>query len=162
MMKIMNSKIKILIGVLVVIAICVIAGYFLLWQKPPTQPIGQQPLQVMLTSEIMPQCRDRAYVADTADYIIEGTVERIKFEHPREIEVADTYNDVKIEKFIKGDLKSSEIQVVIYGDVLERIYNQFGEIIDYPPLHEGEKVRIYFEKRNDKFFITCSIFGIEK
>ena len=121
----------------------------------------------MLTDEITPQCKNRTYINDTADYIIEGTVERIKVEHPggRKTPITYiTYNNIKIEKYIKGDIKKSEIQIVVDWTLLGAIHTQLGAIPDYlyPSFHEGEKVRIYFEKRNDKFFITCNVFGIEK
>jgi hypothetical protein len=145
------------------VAICIICATLIgFWLS--VSVISISPIQVMFTSEITPQCKDRAYVDDTADYIIEGTVERIKVEHPGGRKTPITYNNVKIEKYIKGDIKKSEIQIVVDWAQLGAIHTQLGAIPDYlyPSFHEGERVRIYFEMRNEKYFITCSVFGIEK
>ena len=103
------------------------------------------PVQVILTSESIPgECKNKTYIADRAEYIVEGVVEKAIVEEGLR---PPTYI-IKIESSIKGDIKEGEIQLV-------------DQDCSYGFLKEGEKVRIYFEKRNDDFFITCGVFGIE-
>jgi hypothetical protein len=135
------------------------------------------PAQVILTDELIPECKNKTYVAYRAEYVIEGVVEKVKSEHLGGIEIPDYYVDVKIEKFIKGKPKADRIQVVLHGSTRykvraillriqspEEIEERFPWIyhVDAIPFREGERVKIYFEKRNGDFLITCSVFGIEK
>jgi hypothetical protein len=103
------------------------------------------PAQVILTGESIPdECENKTYVADRAEYIVEGIVEKAIVEEG----IRPPTYIIKVESSIKGDIKEKEIQLV-------------DQDCSYGFFEEGEKVRIYFEKRNGEFVITCGVFGIE-
>jgi|GEM_PF-3938724 len=140
------------------------------------------PTWVILTSELTPECENKTYVTDRADYIVEGVVEKVKIEHPGGVEIPDYYVVVKVEKFIKGRLDTDRIQVVFYGSTRYEVLSILSKILSPEEIkqrfswideigvyfREGERVRICFEKGKgnffitNKFFTTCSVFGIEK
>jgi hypothetical protein len=127
----------ILVGIILVTALVL---YHMRWRVFPAQ--------VILTGESIPgECENKIYVADRAEYIVEGIVEKIIAIFPRGRKSPTYYYIIEIESGIKGDIKEGKIQLV-------------GGLHKF--LEEGEKVKIYFEERNGKFFTTCGGFGIEK
>ncbi len=102
--------------------------------------------QAMLIAE----CGDRNYLNDTADYIIEGTVEKV------EINKSFTYVDLKINNYIKGTPFTNDLlQIVIPGG-----NNLWVE--DQPVFYEDKEVRIYFQEENGELSIICGVMGVEE
>lgn len=110
----------------------------------------------MLRSE----CADKSYITQAADYIIEGTVEKVESRWNEERTNISTYTDLRIEKYVKGTLfAEGKLQIVTPGGTVGGI-SQWVE--DQPIFHVGKRVRIYFEGINGEFFIVCAQFGVEE
>jgi hypothetical protein len=109
---------------------------------------------------LIAECADEAYRTEKADYIIEGTVEKVESRWNQERTSIFTYTDLRIEKYVKGaSFAQSKLQIVTPGGTVGEI-GQWVE--DQPIFHEGKKVRIYFEEVNGEFFIVCARFGVEE
>ena len=109
---------------------------------------------------LVKECADEAYRTEKADYIIEGTVEKLESRWNQEGTGIFTYTELTIEKYVKGALfAENKIQIVTPGGTVGEI-SQWVE--DQPIFHEGKRVRIYFEEVNGEFFIVCSQFGVEE
>ncbi len=109
---------------------------------------------------LISECGSKNYITNKADYIIEGTVERVESKWDEEKTSIFTYTDLSIEKYVKGTpFEESELQIVTPGGTVEEI-SQWVE--DQPIFHEGKKVRIYFQATNGEFSIICSQFGVEE
>ena len=109
---------------------------------------------------LIAECADKSYITQTADYIIEGTVEKVESRWNQEGTGIFTYTELTIEKYVKGaPFAENKIQIVTPGGTVGEI-SQWVE--DQPIFHEGKRVRIYFEEVNGEFFIVCSQFGVEE
>ncbi len=109
---------------------------------------------------LIAECADEAYRTEKANYIIEGTVEKVESRWNQERTGIFTYTELTIEKYVKGaPFAENKIQIVTPGGTVGEI-SQWVE--DQPIFHEGKRVRIYFEEVNGEFFIVCSQFGVEE
>jgi len=109
---------------------------------------------------LVKECADEAYRAEKADYIIDGTVEKVESRWNQERTGIFTYTELTIEKYVKGTpFAENKLQIVTPGGTVGEI-SQWVE--DQPIFHEGKKVRIFFEEVNGEFFIVCSQFGVEE
>jgi len=109
---------------------------------------------------LIAECADKSYITQTADYIIEGTVEKVESKWNQERTGIFTYTDLRIEKYIKGTpFAENKLQIVTPGGTVGDI-SQWVE--DQPIFHEGKRVRIYFEEVNGEFFIVCAQLGVEE
>ena len=109
---------------------------------------------------LITECGDRNYISNTADYIIEGTVEKVESRWNEGKTSIFTYSDLSIEKYIKGaPFTENRLQIVTPGGTVGEI-SQWVE--DQPIFHKGKRVRIYFEEINGEFFIICGRFGVEE
>ncbi len=109
---------------------------------------------------LIAECADEAYRAEKADYIIEGTVEKVESRWNEDKTNIFTYTDLQIEKFVKGKpFAENKLKIATPGGTVGEI-SQWVE--DQPIFHEGKGVRIYFEEVNGEFFIVCSQFGVEE
>ena len=109
---------------------------------------------------LIAECGDKNYISRTADYIIEGTVEKVGSRWNEEKTSILTYTDLSIQKYVKGTpFTENKLQIVTPGGTV-------GEISlwveDQPIFHQGKKVRIYFQERNGEFSIVCAQFGVEE
>lgn len=108
------------------------------------------------------ECEDRNYINNTADYIIEGTVDKVESKEEKigEGKSIFTYTDLTIEKYVKGTpFESNKLQIKTDGGTVGEIA-QWTE--DQPIFQQGKKVRIYFKKEtNGEFWIICGGFGVE-
>ncbi len=109
---------------------------------------------------LIAECGDKNYVTKIADYIIEGTVEKVESRYNEGETSIFTYSDLLIERYIKGEpFAENKIQIITPGGTV-------GEITlwveDQPIFHEGKKVRVYFKKVNDEFQIICGATGVEE
>jgi hypothetical protein len=126
-----------------------------------TPPEGQIVVKQSGGAEILvAECADESYRAEKADYIIEGTVEKVESRWNEDKTNIFTYTDLRIEKYVKGrSFAENNLRIVTPGGTVGEI-SQWVE--DQPIFHEGEKVRIYFEEVNGGFFIVCGQFGVEE
>jgi len=70
-----------------------------------------------------------------------------------------TCSDLAIEKYVKGaPLVGDRLQIVTPGGTVGGITQA---VEDQPVLHEGKKVRIYFQEVDGGFYIVCARFGVE-
>jgi hypothetical protein len=144
-------------------AVIVIVGTSLLLNKPGTTPTSKGQVIVkqsggagLLTGE----CTDKTYLSKIADYIIEGTVERVESKWNEERISISTYSNLLIKKYIKGTpFTGGELQIVTPGGTVGES-GQWAE--DQPIFHQGKKVRIYFQNANGEFSIVCAQLGIEE
>lgn len=114
---------------------------------------------------LVAECLDRNYVSSIADYIVEGTVEKVE---SKLVEKGSgfsgwsvyTHNDLKIEKYVKGNpLSENKVQIVTAGG------NAGGMRVlaeDQPIFHEGTKVRAYLQEEHGEFSTVCGERGVEK
>ncbi|MFC1663799.1 hypothetical protein ACFL0A_01610 [Patescibacteria group bacterium] len=103
------------------------------------------------------ECMDRNYISDKADYIIEGTVEKVEVKEVNKGEIF-TYSDILIEKYLEGTpFDSDKMQIVTPGGCIEEICLW---IEDQPIFNEGKKVRIYLQETNGEFSIVCAHSGV--
>jgi hypothetical protein len=109
---------------------------------------------------LIAECADKSYITQTADYIIEGTVEKVESRWNQERTGIFTYTELAIEKYVKGaPFAENKLQIVTPGGTVGEI-SQWVE--DQPIFHEGKGVRIYFEEVSGEFFIICGQFGVEE
>jgi hypothetical protein len=147
-----------------VLAVCVLTivgiGSFACLRKPATPPSDGQIIvkQSGGAGILVKECADEAYMAEKADYIIEGTVEKVESRWNQERTGIFTYTELTIEKYVKGaPFAEDKIQIVTPGGTVGEI-SQWVE--DQPIFHEGKKVRIYFEEVNGEFSVVCAQFGV--
>lgn len=149
-----------------ILAVCVLVitgvGLLACSGKAVVSPPGSQIVikQSGGAAMLIAECADKSYITQAADYIIEGTVERVESRWNQEGTGIFTYTELAIEKYVKGTpFAQNKIQIVTPGGTVGEI-SQWVE--DQPILHEWKKVRIYFEEMNGEFFIVCGQFGVEE
>jgi hypothetical protein len=156
MMK--NRKIIYSVSIGFILTILLI-GLFACLNKPPSEGqviVKQSGGAGMLIAE----CGDKSYITQTADHIVEGTVEKVESSWNQEGTGIFTYTEMAIENYVKGaPFTQNKIQIVTPGGTVGEI-SQWVE--DQPIFHEGKRVRIYFEEVNGEFVIVCSQFGVEE
>lgn len=152
---------KLLYGILIVVVVVGI-GLFIL-SKPTTTPTTKGQIIVKQSGGaglLISECGDRNYISNTADYIIEGTVEKVESKWNEERTSIFTYSDLTIEKYVKGTpFTENKLQIVTPGGTVGEI-SQWVE--NQPIFHEGKRVRIYFQKTNGEFSIVCAQMGVEE
>jgi len=108
---------------------------------------------------LIAECQDKQYIISTADYIVEGIVERVESNWNEDKSAIFTDTNLSIEKYVKGaPFTENELQIVTPGGTVGDI-TQVVE--DQPIFHEGKRVRIYFQKIDGEFHIVCTQFGVE-
>jgi hypothetical protein len=150
-----------------VLIVFISAGFFIssaACTNEPTSTTGPgEPIVVKQSGGagmLIKECSDKSYISQTADYIVEGTVEKVESKWNDERTGIFTYTDLKIENYVKGTpFASDELQIVTPGGTVGEI-SQWVE--DQPIFHEGSKVRVYFEEVNGGFVIICGPFGVEE
>jgi hypothetical protein len=109
---------------------------------------------------LIKECSDKFYITRTADYIVEGTVEKVESRWNEEKTGIFTYTDLQIENYVKGaPFTENMLRIVTPGGTVGEITQA---VEDQPILHEGKKVRIYFQEVNGEFSIVCGPFGVEE
>ncbi|MGD0352091.1 MAG: hypothetical protein ABSB38_01115 [Dehalococcoidia bacterium] len=109
---------------------------------------------------LIKECTDKSYITQTADYIIEGTVEKVDSMWNEGRAGIFTYTDLRIENYVKGaPFAGNELQIVTPGGTVGEV-SQWVE--DQPIFHEGKKVRIYFQEVSGEYVIVCGQFGVEE
>ncbi len=106
------------------------------------------------------ECGDKSYITNTADYIIEGTVEKVESKWNEEKTSIFTYIDLRIENYVKGaQFTENKLQIVTPGGTVGEITQA---VEDQPIFHKGKKARVYFQKTDGEFSIICAQFGVEE
>ena len=153
---------KLLYGILIVV-IAIVSSSLLMLNKPAATPAPKGQFIVKQSGSagmLIAECGDRNYISNTADYIIEGIVEKVESKGNEEKTSIFTYAGLQIEKYVKGiQFTENKLQIATPGGTVEEI-SQWAE--DQPIFHEGKKVRIYFQKTNGEFSIVCAQFGVEE
>ena len=107
---------------------------------------------------LVKECADEAYRNEKADYIIEGTVEKVESRWNQERSGIFTYTELTIEKYVKGaPFADNRLQIATPGGTVGES-SQWVE--DQPIFHEGKRIRIYFEEVNGEFLVVCAQFGV--
>ena len=107
---------------------------------------------------LIQQCADQSYIAQTADYIIEGTVEKVESRWNEDRSGIFTYSDVAIDTYVKGTpFPVNKLQIVTPGGMVGDITQA---VEDQPIFHAGKKVTIYLEQADGDFVIVCGRFGV--
>lgn len=158
--KLMMKNKKLLYGILV--AIVAIAGIGLfVYLSEPAAPLPEGKIIVNSGSGMMmADCDNKSYITEKADYIIEGTIEKVESKWDAERTSIFTYADMRIENYAKGTpFTEDKLQIVAPGGTVLGI----TEGVEGSPIfHEGEKVRIYFGQVNGEFLIVCAEIGVEE
>jgi len=153
---------KLLYGILVIVIALVGIGLFML-SKPTTPPSSEGQIIVKQSGGawlLIEECADKSYITDTADYLIEGTVEKVESKWNEEMTVIFTYTDLRIENYVKGaPFTVDKLKIVTPGGTVEEI-SQWVE--DQPIFHGGKRVRIYFQETDGEFSIVCAQMGVEE
>lgn len=160
---------KLIISIIVIVIIAASIGAFVVLQTPAnkttTTPEGRIIVEQsggagMLIAELIAECADKSYITKTADYIIEGIVEKVESKWNEERTSIFTYTDLKIVKYVKGaPFTEDKLQIVTPGGIVGGI----GLAVeDQPIFHEGKKVRIYLQETSGKFSIVCAQMGVEE
>ncbi len=147
----MKNK-KLFYGILIALIIFVGIGLFML-SKHATIPTSESQIIVKQSGGqdlLIAECSDKNYLSNTAEYIIEGTAEKV------EIKGTFTYTYLKINNYVKGaPLAEDKLQIVTHGG-----NGLFVE--DQAIFYEGKEVRIYFQEEDGEFSIMCGIMGVEE
>jgi hypothetical protein len=159
----MNDR-KITYAVLIVFILAILMfGSFACLSNPTVPPQLEGQVTVKQSGGagmLIAECADKSYITQAADYIIEGTVEKVESRWNQERSGIFTYTELTIEKYIKGaPFAENKLQIITPGGTVGEI-SQWVE--DQPIFHEGKRVRIYFEEVNGEFSIVCSQFGVEE
>ena len=140
----------------------------------PTATSTEGPITVVKQSGgvglLAAECADESYITEKADYIIEGTVEKVesKWSEERTLfpyihgTIIFTYTDLEIERYIKGEpFTENKLRIVTPGGEMGE--NEISLAVeDQPIFHEGKKVRIYFREENGEFSIVCGFCGVKE
>lgn len=111
------------------------------------------------------ECGDTNYLGNSADYILEGKVEKLESklvedEYGFNGRSVYTFNTLKIEKYIKGNpLSENTVQIVTFGGTAEGM-NQSSA--NEPNFIEGTWVRVYLREKNGSFSLVCALMGVEE
>ena len=109
---------------------------------------------------LIPECGDKNYIIETADYIVEGTVVQVESRWNEGGTQIFTYTDMSIEEYVKGaPLPVDTIQIITPGGTSGGV-TQWVE--DQPVFHQGKKVRLYLKETDGEFSTVCAQFGVEE
>ena len=150
------------IGLVISVVVAMLIGIFAFYQNqivvvPKNQIVVQQSGGAGL---LIAECSNKSYIVETADYIVEGTVEKVESKWNAEKTSIFTYTTLVIEKYVKGaPFSENQLQIVTPGGAVGNVLQQ---VEDQPIFHEGKRVRIYFQKINEEFSIVCAQFGVEE
>lgn len=129
--------------------------------SPPVAP-GISPIIIKQSGgagALIAECRDKAYLSRSADYIVEGTVTSVVSRWNEDKTGIFTYSDFTAAKYLKGKpLPVNTFQIVTPGGTVGDITQA---VEDQPIFHEGRKVRLYLREVNREFSIICGRFGVE-
>ncbi len=108
---------------------------------------------------LIAECVDKDYILRTADYVVEGIVDRTDTRWNDENTNIVTYVTLSVEKYVKGSALWSELHIQAPGGCVEDICEA---VEDQPIFQQGKRVRIYFHKTENEFWIVCAQNGVEE
>lgn len=166
----MKQKFYSTIKIIVILMIVLVSGCV---QQPKKAELVKGPVIVKQTgaAALLPEeCADKEYLTKTADFIVEGTIQKVESKWNDDKTEILTYSDLAIKNYLKGDhIEDDRIQIVTSGGCVGEVC-QWVE--DQPTLQEGKNVRIYFheitgviegkEESIREFFILCGAAGVEE
>ena len=156
MMKLNKLVIPTLLGFLIILAGCAREAPVSQTLRPTGPVVVKQSGGAGL---LIAECQDKQYIITTADYIVEGVVEKVESNWNEDRSAIFTHTNLSIEKYVKGaPFAGDELQIVTPGGTVGDI-TQVLE--DQPIFHEGKRVRIYFQEVDGEFHIICAQFGVE-
>jgi len=158
------KRIKVTRGVLIFfVLVGFVIDSFACAKAPIGTPAPSSPIIVKQSGGagmLIKECTDKSYITQTADYIVDGTVEKVESRWNEGRTGIFTYTDLRIENYVKGTpFAENELQIVTPGGTVGTITQA---VEDQPIFHEGKKVRIYFQGVNGQFSIVCGPFGVEE
>jgi hypothetical protein len=108
---------------------------------------------------LIEECSDKSYIAKEADYIIEGTVEKVESKWNEDKTSILTYTNFRIENYVKGNpFKEKMLQFITSGGKIGEI----GQVVtDEPIFHPDKKVRVYLKEINGELSTICGPLGAE-
>ncbi|MEK7501247.1 MAG: hypothetical protein AAB642_03950 [Patescibacteria group bacterium] len=156
---------KLIISIIVITIIAASIGAYFVLQTPANKTATTPEGRIIVKRSggaglLIAECADKSYITETADYIIEGTVEKVESKWNEERTSIFTYTDLKIVKYVKGaPFTEDKLQIVTPGGIVGEI----GLAVeDQPIFHEGKKVRIYLQETSGEFSIVCAQMGVEE
>jgi len=106
------------------------------------------------------ECSDQSYIAQAADYIIEGTVDKVDSRWNEDRSSIVTYSDIAIEKYVKGTpFTVNKLQIITPGGTVGDISQA---VEDQPIFHQGKQVTIYLQDIGGQFVIVCGRLGVQE
>ena len=108
---------------------------------------------------LIEECRDKEFISETADYIVEGIVESTETAWNLEQSHIVTSVNFSVEKYVKGQSLGDNIQIENFGGCVGIICEG---VEDSPTFQQGKNLRVYFAGDQDKLGIVCAQFGVEE
>jgi len=150
-----HNRLAVLLSFLIVLSGCAL-------EAPVSQIPSVSPVVVKQSGGaglLIAECQDKQYIISTADYIIEGIVEKVESNWNADKSTIFTYTNLSIEKYVKGSpFAEKRLQIVTPGGT---VGDMTLEVEDQPIFHEGKRVRVYFRGVNGEFQIICAQLGVE-
>lgn len=156
---------KLIIPIIAVLIIAAGIGTFVVLQNPAftePSPTQQKPPIVKLSggaAQLISECADRDYITDTADYIIEGVVEKAEAGWNEQKSYINTHVDFSIEKYVKGKSFGDKLQLQVSGGCVGGICQSSSEDVTFK---QGDHLRLYLHKTETEFWIVCAHSGVEQ
>ena len=169
-----NKKVYFLILILFLLLIASGSVYYYFFRGPEIQVPADGVLQIKEVSNNLiilgNYCGSKNYVNKNADFIIEGTLEKVD-ENWNIDYTSHTINaEFYVEKFIKG--RSFDVKQINILDIINFSNNtyrdNFRENPNYPGTQgrpnfkEGEKIRLYLVEWQGTLSILCGNYGVEE
>jgi len=148
---------KIVYGIILAFII-VALGVFLLFYLPMSDKGVISASMSSGSKAMLAECADESFLTKEADYIIEGTVINVGTAKSDEGQIY-TYNDIKIEKYIKGGpLKENILRLKTPGGC---IGDTCMSAEDTPEFEKGVPVRIYLKQIENELSVFCGVDGVK-
>ena len=170
----MNNQKGFALIVIFLLVVALFAGGIFIWQRSEGAEDDVAGENVTTEKEEIPvvvkqsggaamliaECADQSYVAEIADYIIEGIVDKVESKWNEEKTSIFTYADLSIENYLKGiPFATAKLQIITPGGIVGEI-SQWVE--EQPIFSQGKAVRIYLQETNGVFSIVCGGSGISE
>ncbi len=107
------------------------------------------------------RCQDPSYLTDQSDLVVEATADKVevKSQDINGGKTIDTFQTVKISKFIKGT-GDNIITIVTPGGCIAGMCEEVED--SGPVMTEGKSYTLYLRKNGDYYYYVCSDSSIEE
>ncbi len=110
---------------------------------------------------LIEKCSDKNYISSEAEYIVEGSVERIDSQWEKGKTRIVSRLNLKVEKYIKGaSLPQNKLAIVLEGGCVGKICQWVEDQPDAEAFKKGQKIIAYLKKINQEFRLVCGSSGI--